>query len=468
MSPYGTRPGADYDNVAVCSKDPYWRLERWEDLTDDLLAQTHLARADELLVARGAGQDLGDEWEPDGYYGDVAIYRRTGPVPDAGPPSGEAVMRSVTNTAGVEPNIIYCTQALRDRELESDGVSFRVAPRYQGVWPEEAHPLSKTRSAQMDAQMATGSEQRLKGGGNGQRSARVEIGIVDTGIAQGQYLGPGLEGAVASQWLVSSESSDLPDPDGNRRIEPPTGHGTFVSGVIARIEPYVRIHIIRAVGRYGAVSDLRLAEAIDTLVGTLDAAGIELDILNLSLGSWTYDDKPPLLAGRRIAELPGRTLVVAAAGNLESRRPFWPAAIKRVVGVGAVMRDGVSYDASEYSNYGSWVKAVAPDGGERVPGARSEGGQESTYFSNFPPGDPHPRYHGWARWRGTSFTAPKVAGMIAKQMVDHDLTTAQEGWERLRAASPDAPSYKFPKAVLVTTPEDDAGLYSAPSAEASA
>jgi hypothetical protein len=102
-----------------------------------------------------------------------------------------------------------------------------------------------------------------------------------------------------------------------------------------------------------------------------------------------------------------------------------------------------------------------------VPGARSEGGQESTYFTNFPPGDPHPRYRGWARWRGTSFTAPKVAAMIAKQMVDQDLTTAQEGWERLRAACPPAPSYKFPKAALVTTQEDDEALFRGLTPEAS-
>jgi hypothetical protein len=455
MSPYGTTPGADYDNVAVCSKDPYWRLERWEDLTDDLLEQTHLARADELLVSRGAAHDLGDEWEPDGYYGGVAIYRRASPQDaDAGPPSGEAVMRRVTNVAGVEPNIIYCTQALRDRTLESAGVSFRVAPRYQGVWPEEAEPLSRARSDEMETALASASAQRVAGPRDGRRRQPVHIGIVDTGIAQGQYLGAALEDAIAPQWLVSSESSDLPDPDGNRRIEPPIGHGTFVSGVIARVEPRVRIHIIRAVGRYGAVSDLRLAQAIDGLVGMLRDAGIELDILNLSLGSWTYDDRPPLLVGRRIADLASKTLVVAAAGNLESRRKFWPAAIERVIGVGAVMRDGEGYEAAEYSNYGSWVTAVALDGGRRVPGKQSEGGQESTYFTNFPPGEEHPRYRGWARWRGTSFTAPKVAGMIAKQMVDDDLTTAQEAWERVRSASAPAPSYKFPNAVLVTTPED--------------
>jgi hypothetical protein len=135
---------------------------------------------------------------------------------------------------------------------------------------------------------------------------------------------------------------------------------------------------------------------------------------------------------------------------MESRRKFWPAAMERVVAVGAVVTDGDAFTRAEYSNYGGWVNAVAHDGGAHVPGKRSEGGQRSTFYRAFPPD--HPRRHtGWATWRGTSFTTPLVVARIATGMLNGDLRTAQEAWERIRLAQKgvEAPP-DFPNAVVVT------------------
>lgn len=434
MTANGIKQGADYENVAVCTKDPTWTLERWEDLTPDVLPGTHLAQADELLVRRGPQPDLGPQWKPAAGYGDVQVYRRAGDWSDGRPPSGAEVMSKVTANAGVYPNVIFCAQGLRTSR-EREDIPFRVAPRYQGLWAEEAEPVSPGESVPNVGRQARGD------------GRRIEIGIVDTGIAQGHYLNPELESVVPQRWLVSAESGDHPDLDGNGEIESPAGHGTFVGGVIAQIEPQVRLHIIRAVGRQGAVSDSTLADRIEALIGSID---VELDILNLSLGAWTHDDYQPLLVGDRLSRLPGRTLVVAAAGNLESRRKFWPAAMERVVSVGSVIADGDYWARAEYSNYGEWVSAVAHDGGVRVPGGRSSGSQISTYFTNFPAA--RPEYTGWAHWRGTSFTAPKVAGRIAQRMIRDDLRTAEEAWQRLRddsrASGHKAPP-DFPNAVFV-------------------
>ena len=459
MSSNGIKQGDDYENVAVCTRDPNWRLERWDDLTPDVLPGTHLAQADQLLVRRGT-RPADPSWElADGSYGDWQVYTRTEEWADGTPPSGSAVMGEVTANPGVYPNVIFCAQGLRTDTMRTD-VPFRVAPRYQGLWAEEAVPVPPGEAAELR------STARSTNG----TSRRIEIGIVDTGIAQGHYFEPFLESVVPERWLVSAESGDHPDLDGNGQVESPAGHGTFVSGVIRQIEPNVRLHIIRAVGRQGAVSDSTLAQRIDDLVTGLRAIDVELDILNLSLGAWTHDDYQPLLTGDRLARLPGRTLVVAAAGNLESRRKFWPAAMERVVSVGSVISDGSHWARAEYSNYGDWVSAVAHDGAERIPGELSTGSQTSTYFTNFPPGSEHPEYAGWARWRGTSFTAPVVVGRIAQMMMSGKLMTAEEAWQRLREEGRNGghkPPPDFPNAVFVADSPAGATATSARQSRAS-
>jgi hypothetical protein len=435
-----TAAGVDYQRVAVCTQNPAWYLQAWEDLTDDILDSTHLAQADELLVQRGAQYALGPEWRPaEEDYGDIAVYRRRRAARYGDrPPSGAVVMAEVAKP-GVSPNAIFCSQGLRKRGGERPDLPFRVAPRYQGLWMEEAVPLDGREAEDRQDQAQQGS----RGYESGKRR-RIEIGIVDTGLPQGPFLNPWLEEFIASESLVGGDAADPPDPDGNGEIDAPAGHGAFVAGVIAQLVPQVCLHVIRAVGRQGAVSDAQLAATIDRLA----ASGLELDILNLSLGGWTHNDRKPLMVGDAIDRLPSHTLVVAAAGNLESRRKFWPAAMERVVSVGAVVTDGDGWERAEYSNYGDWVTAVAPDGGRHVPGRPSEGGQVSTFYTAFPQNG-RPEYHGWARWRGTSFTTPTVTARIAQTMLADDLRTGLEAWERLREHSAARPPAEFPNAVVV-------------------
>jgi len=100
--------------------------------------------------------------------------------------------------------------------------------------------------------------------------------------------------------------------------------------------------------------------------------------------------------------------VVAAAGNNNSQEPFWPAAFKRVVSVGALdTRDGTARLAG-FSNHGAWVDVY-------VPGVRIL----STYLEATwkLPSDPEPRaLDGYAYWSGTSFAAPQVAAMTANAL----------------------------------------------------
>ncbi|NED51479.1 peptidase S8 and S53 subtilisin kexin sedolisin, partial [Micromonospora aurantiaca] len=64
---------------------------------------------------------------------------------------------------------------------------------------------------------------------------------------------------------------------------------------------------------------------------------------------------PSPVLRQAIAALGRGTVVVACAGNAATDRPFWPAAMKPVIGVAAL--DGA--DRAWFSNHGWWVDACA-------------------------------------------------------------------------------------------------------------
>lgn len=230
----------------------------------------------------------------------------------------------------------------------------------------------------------------------------VRVEVLDTGLflAHPWWQRGGL--SVQSVDNISEPTDD--DQDGI--LDQQAGHGTFVAGVVAQHAPAARIHTRAVLDSYGHGAESDIAQAIrDAATAFRHDPAAGWLVLNLSLGGYTDGDVAPLAILDALDTLSPEAVVVAAAGNDHPNcgRPFFPAALKRVIAVGALDGDGMP---AAFSNRGSWVDACALGVGVG-----------SSFFSGFdgPLRDrPDPdHFEGFAAWSGTSFAAPLVAGKIA-------------------------------------------------------
>ena len=220
----------------------------------------------------------------------------------------------------------------------------------------------------------------------------ARIAILDTGFDQAvKHLHPGLAERL--------EHDGIEDPlAGDGHLAHEAGHGTFIAGIVMKLAPELRIRQVRVLDPAGVGDDASIA------------AGLSLAreaVLNLSLGGYTHGGRPPVALAAALAQLDDSVAVVAAAGNNASPEPFWPAAFKRVVAVGALDTTGDEPVRASFSNYGHWVDVYAP--GTHVHSMYLDG----SYLE----ADKHLAHlKGWAHWSGTSFATPHVAAEIARRV----------------------------------------------------
>lgn len=223
----------------------------------------------------------------------------------------------------------------------------------------------------------------------------VTVAILDTGLAPHPWY-------ESSPWYQEQreEVAEIIDAELDYELDAQAGHGTFVAGVLLQRAPCAVIRAKRVIGGDGIGDELDVVRALTWLAHWGGA-----DIVNLSAGCHTYDDRPSPVVARAITRLGHGTVVVACAGNTATDRPYWPAALKPVIAVAAL--DAECADRAAFSNYGWWVDAAAPGVDVRSCFLRFNGCRPRIGGI-----DPD-AFEGYASWSGTSFAAPAVAGAIA-------------------------------------------------------
>jgi hypothetical protein len=307
-----------------------------------------------------------------------------------------------------------------------------------------------------------GEEPRVRSKKTLRQGQGTTVAVLDSGVSTHPWLADRLaEKRLPEEAL---ELWDLSGPALPRHV----GHGTFVAGVVLQYAPAAALVPRRVIDIHGDADDMRLAAVVDSLVQ------VNPDVVNLSLGP-TPADQPgendegtrlTVAALGRLQDVCG-TIVVVAAGN--STEPFPADHIAPedplTVVVGALdlsgqpawfsRTDAVQIWAPGVDILSSFVHFDGPvalnhpepghdhhdgDGGgrrqpdtayadaklvdpghadaghadaEHADAEHADGGSTS---ATVPAQRPLAPFAGWARWNGTSFAAPAVAGALCAEI----------------------------------------------------
>jgi subtilisin family serine protease len=323
--------------------------------------------------------------------------------------------------------------------VHSDGQSFKV-PK---VSPNHAMIASHGRGSGCPAGPPREARQPNRPfiepypGGHGPRVAVLDTGYIyvdppharlDERVTSvvGEWLDTSVDPAV---WRPNEE--DEITTDANGRLIGIVGHGTFIAGLVAHVCPQATItsvgHRDSEVPVGNGANQYRLWASELSLANSLWNYR-EADVIQCGFAFPTLDDQPSLPFATALHDVkaahPG-IAVVSPAGNEESPRRYWPAALPDVIGVAATKHDG--RHRAKFSNWGPWADCCAIGEDVRSTYIRWEGRVEDE--------DPDEveDFEGWARWQGTSFAAPKVSAAIAREIVEHPEWTPVEAFEKLIA-----------------------------------
>jgi subtilisin family serine protease len=239
------------------------------------------------------------------------------------------------------------------------------------------------------------------------RGRGVKIAVLDTGFAAEALDDPWLHGVDCASddvdpLRVHGYGGDL------NYLDLAAGHGTFVAGIIRQIAPGARLVSIRVLDSDGLGFDSDIAWGIKRAVAA------KADIVNMSLGGYTPGDAEPAATAAAVANAPDPMAFIAAGGNESWKRPCWPAAHARVLGVAGLELDGLDRDSVDSAPLAKWSNE--PSLVDAEPFVAAAGRWRSIYVTGKenPLKDPQPdSFSGAAYSGGTSFAAAAISGHIA-------------------------------------------------------
>ncbi len=284
------------------------------------------------------------------------------------------------------------------RHLESpEGVQRSIADLDFGASPETFRNQDAARLIRAPAAHA-----RYTGAG-------VTVAVIDTSMAldhpetAAQILDTGADFAGGDGTAALQANGADDDADG--AVDESNNHGTHIAGLVSLAAPGARVVPVRVLEEDGK------GTALGVVRGILYAMRRGADVINLSFGM--AHDSNYVERAIEEAERAG-VVVVVAAGNRGLGQVDFPAYLPEVIAVAAVDETLVR---APFSNYGPEVALSAP-GVDLL----------STFGSQ-----------SYARWSGTSFAAPLVAGGAALILQKYPGLTPMEVKALLRStAQPDA------------------------------
>jgi len=205
------------------------------------------------------------------------------------------------------------------------------------------------------------------------------------------------------------------------------GHGTAVLGQTARLAPEAGLISLRIFGKEGQTKTNVIMRAYEWLHNHTG----EYDVVNMSRGAQTRSEQIDRVHNELIAK---GVRGVVAAGNTGEKGGS-PGTAERAFGIGACTEAGKMAEFSSYNPERDNPDVAAIGKDTRL--AQAEGTAMGTDLSGR-----------WVKASGTSFSAPEVAGMVAKYLDVHPDASPARIVEDFEAAARDVPDQ----------PRDGAGL----------
>ncbi len=284
-------------------------------------------------------------------------------------------------------------------------------------------------------------------------STPPRAGAPGTGITIGVYDG-GLSNPLQSNnppniSRLTQGDTEILDGDGDKIVDLGwSGHQVPIAGVLNVVASGATVEAVRITEPNGIATDVSAARRMATTLRDANRNGSWPGVLVASFGSEAclIDPTDPtsdmvplgLQAVADAVNLHDESLIVAAAGNRSTDRPFYPAAFSvafpsAVLAIGALDTTGDpdlnpwtsasrTGPRASFSNFGTWVDGWASGvdlNTNHVIGLR------------FGP-KPSPVINGLALVSGTSFAAPLVAAMIAERMATAGID-ADDAWDDIAA-----------------------------------